>query len=76
MNISGENWTGGIKSVDVITVVMEPTATSLSRTYSNRVYPDPWEKVLDYRRVREYAAENPNTGRVRVGRPTTPVRRG
>ncbi|ELZ45649.1 hypothetical protein C464_12045 [Halorubrum coriense DSM 10284] len=47
---------------------MEPTAPSLSRTYSDRVYPDPWEKVLDYRRVREYAAEHPNAGRVRVGR--------
>jgi len=47
---------------------MEPTARSLSRTYSDRVYPDPWEKVLDYRRVREYAAEHPNAGRVRVGR--------
>lgn len=41
---------------------------SLSRTYSDRVYPDPWEKVLDYRRVRAYAAEHPNAGRVRVGR--------
>ena len=47
---------------------MEPTAKTLSRTYSDRVYPDPWEKVLDYRRVREYAAEHPNAGRVRVGR--------
>lgn len=47
---------------------MEPTARSLSRTYSDRVYPDPWEKVLDYRRVREYTAEHPNAGRVRVGR--------
>ncbi|EMA60224.1 hypothetical protein C469_09170 [Halorubrum lipolyticum DSM 21995] len=32
------------------------------------MYPDPWEKVRDYRRVREYAAEHPNAGRVRVGR--------
>jgi hypothetical protein len=32
------------------------------------VYPDPWEKVLDYRRVREYAAEHPDAGRTRVGR--------
>lgn len=47
---------------------MEPTAKSLSRTYSDRVYPDPWEKVLDYRRVRDYAAEHPNAGRVRVGK--------
>jgi hypothetical protein len=31
------------------------------------VYLDRWEKVLDYRRVREYAAENPNAGRVGVG---------
>ena len=57
-----------VKSVDSDTLLMEPTAKSLSRTYSDRVYPDPWEKVLDYRRVREYAAENPNAGRVRVGR--------
>ena len=47
---------------------MEPTAKALSRTYSDRVYPDPWEKVLDYRRVQEHAAEHPNAGRVRVGR--------
>ncbi|MFY4815318.1 hypothetical protein ACOJIV_21855 [Haloarcula sp. AONF1] len=47
---------------------MEPTAKALSRTYSDRVYPDPWEKVLDYRRVREYAAEHPKSGRVSVGR--------
>jgi len=47
---------------------MDPTAKALARTYSDRVYPDPWEKVLDYRRVREYAAEHPNAGRVRVGR--------
>lgn len=47
---------------------MEPTAQSLARTYSDRVYPDPWEKVCDYRRVQAYAAEHPNAGRVRVGK--------
>lgn len=46
---------------------MEPTARALVRTYSECVYPDPWEMVLDYRRVREYAAEHPTAGRVRVG---------
>lgn len=46
---------------------MEPTAQSLARTYSDRVYPDPWEKVRDFRRVQAYAAEHPNAGRVRVG---------
>ena len=46
---------------------MQPTAQALARTYSDRVYPDPWEKVLDYRRVLEYSAEHPNAGRVRVG---------
>jgi len=46
---------------------MEPTAEALARTYSDRVCPDPWEKVLDYRRVREYAAEHLSAGRVRVG---------
>ena len=46
---------------------MEPTAHALARTYSDRVYPDPWEKVLDHRRVVEYAADHPNAGRVRVG---------
>jgi len=46
---------------------MQPTAQELARTYSDRVYLDPWEKVLDYRRVREYSAEHPNAGRVRVG---------
>ncbi|WP_435074022.1 hypothetical protein [Halorubrum sp. HHNYT27] len=46
---------------------MFPTARALARTYSDREYPDPWEKVVDYRRVREYAAEHPNAGRMRVG---------
>lgn len=46
---------------------MEPTAQALARTYSDREYPDPWEKVLDYRRVQEYAAEHPKYGRTRVG---------
>lgn len=46
---------------------MLPTAQRLARTYSNREYTDPWEKVLDYRRVQEYAAEHPKHGRVRVG---------
>lgn len=46
---------------------MKPTAPALARTYSDREYPDPWEKVLDYRRVREYAAEYPKHGRTRVG---------
>ena len=47
---------------------MRPAAQALARTYSDREYPDPWEKVLDYRRVQEYAAEHPNHGRTRVGR--------
>ena len=46
---------------------MQPTAQALARTYSDRVYTDPWEKVLDYRRVLDYSAEHPNAGRVRVG---------
>lgn len=46
---------------------MQPTAQTLARTYSDRVYPDPWEKVLDYRRVLNYAAEHPNAGRIQVG---------
>jgi len=46
---------------------MQPTAQALARTYSDREYPDPWEKVLDYRRVQEYAAEHPKHGRTRVG---------
>ena len=46
---------------------MEPTAEALARIYSDRICPDPWEKVLDYRRVREYAAAHPSAGRVRVG---------
>jgi len=48
-------------------VRMEPTAQALARTYSDREYPDPWEKVLDYRRVQAYAAEHPKHGRTRVG---------
>jgi len=46
---------------------MLPTAQTLARTYSDREYTDPWEKVLDYRRVQEYAAEHPKHGRVRIG---------
>lgn len=46
---------------------MQPTAPALARTYSDREYPDPWEKVLDYRRVRAYAVEHPNHGRTRAG---------
>ncbi|WP_050033178.1 hypothetical protein [Halorubrum halophilum] len=46
---------------------MEPTARALARTYSDRVYPDPWAKVEDYRRVRAYAAEHPTAGRTAVG---------
>jgi len=46
---------------------MEPTARSLARTYSDRVYPDPFEKVEDYQRVQAYAAEHPNAGRTTVG---------
>ncbi len=41
---------------------------ALARTYSDRVYPDPWEKVEDYRRVQAYAAEHPNAGRTVVGK--------
>lgn len=47
---------------------MEPTARSLARTYSDRVYPDPWEKVEDYQRVQTYMAEHPDAGRTAVGR--------
>ncbi|MDB2293678.1 hypothetical protein PM085_15580 [Halorubrum ezzemoulense] len=46
---------------------MEPTARSIARTYSDRVYPDPWQKVEDYQRVQAYAAEHPNAGRTAVG---------
>lgn len=56
-----------VKPVDTQAIVVRPTAQALARTYSDREYPDPWEKVLDYRRVREYAAEHPKHGRTRVG---------
>ena len=46
---------------------MSPTAQDLARTYSDREYPDPWQKIVDYRRVREYAAEHPDHGRTRAG---------
>jgi len=46
---------------------MEPTARSIARTYSDREYPDPWEKVEDYQRVQAYAAEHPKAGRTAVG---------
>lgn len=48
-------------------MTMQPTAQTISRTYSDRVYSDPWEKVLDHRRVLDFAARNPNAGRTRVG---------
>jgi hypothetical protein len=32
------------------------------------VYTDPWEKVLDYRKVKEYRAKHPNAGRTRIGK--------
>lgn len=47
---------------------MDPTAQALARTYSDREYPDPWEKVLDYRGVQAYAAEHSKHGRTRVGK--------
>ena len=46
---------------------MQPTPQALARTYSDRVYSDPWEKVLDYRRVLDYSAKHPTAGRIRVG---------
>ncbi|MGQ3331273.1 hypothetical protein [Halorubrum sp. FL23] len=46
---------------------MEPTARSIARTYSDREYADPWEKVEDYQRVQAYAAEHPKAGRTAVG---------
>lgn len=46
---------------------MKPTAQSLARTYSDRIYSDPWKKVDDYYRVQAYAAEYPNAGRTAVG---------
>ena len=46
---------------------MEPTARSIARTYSDRVYADPWEKVRDYQRVQAYAADHPSAGRTAVG---------
>jgi len=54
---------------------MEPTAQSIARTYSDRVYPDPWEKVEDYQRVQAYAAEHPNAGRTAVGTALSNCRR-
>jgi len=45
---------------------MEPTARSLARTYSDRVYPDPWEKVEDYQRV---CRRTPLNTQTRGGRP-------
>lgn len=47
---------------------MEPTAQALARTYSDRVYPDPWKKVEDYQHVQAYSAEHPTAGRTAVGR--------
>lgn len=46
---------------------MKPTARSIARTYSDRVYHDPWKKVEDYQRVQSYAAEHPHAGRTAVG---------
>lgn len=41
---------------------MEPTAQSIARTYPERVYEDPWDRVIEYRRVRSYSADRPNMG--------------
>ncbi|MDZ7702014.1 MAG: hypothetical protein U5J98_08050 [Halobacteriales archaeon] len=35
---------------------------AVARTYTNRVYEDPWEAVCDYREVVQWAAENPSEG--------------
>jgi len=36
-------------------------------SYDSRSYADPWEAVLDYRRVQRYRAEHPDAGRHAVG---------
>ena len=66
-NISFENKPARRISQPVNKQHMEPTARSIARTYSDRVYPDPWEKVEDYQRVQAYAAEHPKAGRTAVG---------
>lgn len=65
--IISENSRGVFKHEGVIIPNVLPTAQALARTYSDREYTDPWEKVLDYRRVQEYIADHPKHGRVRVG---------
>jgi hypothetical protein len=37
-------------------------------TYDSRSYADPWEAIVDYRRVRAYHGRHPEHGRHRVGR--------
>ncbi len=43
------------------------TPQEFARTYSHPSYDDPWNAVLDYQRVQEYAAAHPEAGRTRVG---------
>jgi len=43
------------------------TPRALARTYEHPSYSDPWDAVVDYQRVQEYAAKFPEAGRTRVG---------
>ena len=47
----------------------EPLVTphDLARTYHSQAYEDPWDTVIDYRRVLQYTAEHPNEGSSAVG---------
>jgi hypothetical protein len=43
-----------------------PVATALANTYDPHGAAAGWERVAEYRRVREYAAENPEQGSAAV----------
>lgn len=53
-------------STEQQTGVLVP-AQSVARTYTSRVYEDPWQAVLDYRQVMEWAAANPEDGATSIG---------
>jgi len=50
--------------------ILEPPdryAEAFVATYSHPSYANPWQAIVDYRRVQEYQIEHPNAGRTAVG---------
>jgi len=45
----------------------DPVTKAFVRTYNDPSYPDPWQALVDYRRVQAYRHSRPNEGRTTVG---------